>query len=123
MHTLVAFKMVLLDETHITYITLKWFLTSVDQDVPLEVVTAPESSKAVLTNKIFWDLYLERAILFHYHHLFNSLFRMGGLGQAVIVFAAPGFITVFSVALTRAPQHIRATCPLAIFRLLAGNLA
>ena len=27
MHTLVAFKMVLLDETHITYITLKWFLT------------------------------------------------------------------------------------------------
>lgn len=44
-------------------------LTSVDQDVPLEVVTAPESSKAVLTNKIFGDLYLERAILFHYHHL------------------------------------------------------
>lgn len=73
-YPLVAFKMVLLDETHITYVTLKWFLTSVDKDVPLEVVTAPKGSKAVFTNKIFGDLYLKRAILFHYHHLFNSLF-------------------------------------------------
>lgn len=40
-----------------------------DKDVPLEVVTAPKSSKAVFTNKIFGNLYLKRAILFHYHHL------------------------------------------------------
>lgn len=73
-HTLVAFQVVLLDEAHITDITLKWFLTSVNKDVPLEVVTAPKGSKAVLANKIFWNLYLKRTILFHYHHLFNSLF-------------------------------------------------
>lgn len=44
-------------------------LTRVDKDVPLEVITAPKGSKAVFTNKIFGDLYLKRAILFHYHHL------------------------------------------------------
>lgn len=73
-YTLVAFKMVLLDETHVTHVALKWFLTSMNQDVPLEVVTAPKGSKAVLTNKVFGNLYLKRAILFHHHHLFNSLF-------------------------------------------------
>lgn len=40
-----------------------------NKDVPLEVVTAPKGSKAVLTDKIFGDLYLKRTILFHYHHL------------------------------------------------------
>lgn len=98
-YPLVAFEMVLLDEAHITDVTLKRFLTSVDKDVPLEVVTAPKGSKAVFTNKIFGNLYLKRAILFHYHHLFNSLFRMRGLSQAVIIFAVAGFITVFSVPL------------------------
>lgn len=44
-------------------------LTSVNKDVPLEVVTAPKGSKAVFTNKIFGNLYLKRTILFHYHHL------------------------------------------------------
>lgn len=44
-------------------------LTSVNKDVPLEVVTASKGSKAVLTNKIFGNLYLKRTILFHYHHL------------------------------------------------------
>lgn len=48
---------------------------------------------------------------------------MRGLSQAVLVFAVPGFITVFSVALTGTPQHIRAARPLAVFGLLAGNLA
>lgn len=44
-------------------------LTSMNKDVPLEVVTAPKGSKAVFTNKIFGNLYLKRTILFHYHHL------------------------------------------------------
>lgn len=48
---------------------------------------------------------------------------MRGLSQAVLVFAAPGLIAVFSVALTGAPQHIRATCPLSVLGLLAGHLA
>lgn len=73
-HTLVTLQVVLLDEAHITYITLKWLLTSMNKYVPLEVVTASKSSKAVFTNKIFGNLYLKRTILFHYHHLFNSLF-------------------------------------------------
>lgn len=44
-------------------------LTSVNQDVPLEVVTAPKGSEAVFTSKIFGNLDLKRTILFHYHHL------------------------------------------------------
>lgn len=73
-HTFVAFKMVLLDETHITDVALKRFFTSVNEDVPLEVVAAPKGSEAVFTNKVLRNLYLKRAILFHHHHLFNSLF-------------------------------------------------
>lgn len=72
-HTLVAFQMVLLDEAHVTYITFKWLLTSMNEDVPLEVVAAPKGSKAVFTSKIFWYLYLERTILFHYYHLGRRL--------------------------------------------------
>lgn len=40
-----------------------------NKDVPLQVVTAPKGSKAVFTNKIFGNIYLNRAVLFHYHHL------------------------------------------------------
>lgn len=68
-YTLVTLQVVLLDETHITYVTLKWLLTGMNKDVPLEVITAPKGSKAVFTNKIFGNLYLKRTILFHYHHL------------------------------------------------------
>lgn len=122
-YTLVALQVVFLDEAHITYVTLKWLLTCMNEDVSLEVVTAPKGSKAVFASKIFWDLDLKRAILFYNHHLFNSLFGMRGLSQAGIIFAAPGLIAVFAVALTRAPQHFSGTCPFSILRLLAGNLA
>lgn len=73
-HALVALQMVLLDEAHITDVTLERLLTSVNEDVPLEVVTAPEGAKAVFASEILGNLYLERTILLHYHHLFNSLF-------------------------------------------------
>lgn len=73
-HTLVTLQVVLLNEAHITHIALKWLLTGMNKDVPLEMVTAPKGSKAVFTNKIFGNLYLKRTILFHYYNLFNSLF-------------------------------------------------
>lgn len=68
-HALVALQMVLLDEAHITDVTLERLLTSVNEDVPLEVVTAPEGAKAVFASEILGNLYLERTILLHYHHL------------------------------------------------------
>lgn len=48
---------------------------------------------------------------------------MGGLSQAVVVFAVPGLLAVFPMALTGAPQHVGADCALAVLGLLAGNLA
>lgn len=70
--------MVLLDEAHITDVTLKRLLTSVNEDVPLEVVTAPEGAKAVFTSEILGNLYLERTILLHYHHLRATRARSAG---------------------------------------------
>lgn len=72
-HTLVALQVVFLDEAHIAYITFKRLLTSMNEDVPLEVVTAPKGSKAVFTSEIFGNLYLERTILLYHHHLGRRL--------------------------------------------------
>ena len=56
-----------------------------NKDVPLEVVTAPKGSKAVLTNKIFGNLYLKRTILFHYHHLGATIRHIMKLSLCLIV--------------------------------------
>lgn len=49
-------------------------LTRVDKNVPLEVVAAPESTVAMLTNKVLGDPELEGSVLFNHHYLHQNAY-------------------------------------------------
>lgn len=64
-HPLVSVQVVALDEAHVTCIAGKWLFSCMCEYVPLEVVAAPESAVAVVTDEILLDF--QGKVIIHVH--------------------------------------------------------
>lgn len=78
-HPLVSVQVVALNEAHITRVTSKWLFSCVCKYVSLEVVAAPESSVAVVTDEVLLDF--QGAVVIHVHlwkYVLHFLFNFVG---------------------------------------------
>lgn len=63
MHPLVSVQVVTLNKPHIARVTSKWLFPCMCKNMSLEVVAAPESSIAVITDEVLLDF--QRAVVIH----------------------------------------------------------